>query len=139
MNFKKLNARGAGRKRQNNITPHLFFDDSPRTEWADIVKCSESMVVITEYYNMDIIKSVRVGIRSADFYFTVWNIIREMQNDIFYDGITMRQEERMRYLLKIIDSFTVEAVINQVHKMEPGERFDTFSIKNFVEFFRKKA
>lgn len=139
MRFQKLNGNGKGRKKQPNITPHIFFDDSPRTEWAVIEKCSESMIVITEYYNMEIVKSERVGIRSADFYFTIWNIIREMQNNIFYDGVTMRQEERMRYLLKIIDSFTVEAVIEQVHRMNPGERFDTFTIKNFVEFFRKKA
>lgn len=139
MNFKKLNRKGAGRKRQANITPHLFFDDSPRTEWADIEKCSEATVIITEYYNMEAIKSERVGIRSPEFYFTVWNIIRTMQDAIFYDGVTMRQEERMRYLLKIIDSFTVEAVINQVHKMNPQEHFDTFTIKNFVEFLRKKA
>ena len=137
--FQNLNGRGAGRKRQDNVTPHLYFDDSPRTEWAMIEKCSQSSVIITSYYNMDVIKCERVGIRSPDFYFTMWSVIRQMQNNIFFDGVTMRQEERMRYLLKTIDSFTVEAVIEQVHRMNPGERFDTFTIKNFVEFFRKKA
>ena len=137
--FEQLNRHGGGRKRQNNVTPHLFFDDTPRTEWVVIEKNTQATVIITSYYNMDVIKCDRVGIRSPDFYFTMWNVIRQMQDDIFYDGMTMRQQERMNYLLKIIDGFTVESVIEQVHKMEPGENFDTFTIKNFVEFLRKKA